>query len=168
MSAPSVDVLRDFETQLDALLEDILAPFASAPYALQVIGHGSVADQSTPRLEYEISISEPVGPQGSNLLRPETGAQTAFSATIGFRHVYDHTKTPAATLGAIRGALRTLLSPETAAITTTNLPYLEPAALTEISSSRARFTEDNSDRQLSEWVSVWSLQFFIRPDAWPS
>lgn len=168
MPAPTVEELRDFETQLEEMLAAVLAPFAAAPYGLQLIGQGSTSDQQTPRLEYEISLSEPVGPAGANLIRPETGAQTAFAATISFRHVYDHTKVRPSVAGQFRGALRTRFSPEIGAITPANLPWLEVAALTETSSARGRFKEDSTDRDLTEWVSIWSLAFMIRPDAWPS
>lgn len=167
MPAPSLAALRDFETQLDAVLADILQPYAAAPYNLQVVGHGSTETLTTPRLEFELSLGEPPGPQGSNLVRADNGAQTAFSCTLSLRLVYDHLKVTAAMLGAIRGGLRTLFSPETQAITTSNLPYLDVASLTEVSSARARFRDEETEKQLSEWVSVWAFNLYIRPTAWP-
>lgn len=166
MPAASTDELRDFETQFDALLADILDPFSAAPYSLQLATHGTTDVLLTPRFEYEFALNDPVGPEGTNLIRPNTGAQIAFSGTFSFRHVYDHTKTTAQQAAAVRGALRSLLSPETAAITSVNLPWLNITALTEVSSVRARY-RDEKEKLLSEWLSSWSLSWLIREDAWP-
>lgn len=168
MPAPSLADLRDFETQLDAAFAEIFLPYASAPYSLQVVGHGSTAELVTPRLEFELSLGEPPGPQGNNHVRADNGAQTGYSGTLSLRLVYDHLKITAATLGAIRGGLRTLLSPETQALTTSNLPYLDLPSLTEVQSARARFRDEETEKQLSEWVSVWSFNLYIRPTAWPA
>lgn len=166
MPAATAAELRDFETQFDALLAAILTVFSVAPYSLQLATHATTAELLTPRLEYEFALNDPVGPEGSNLIRPSTGAQTAFSGTFSFRHVYDHAKTTPEKAAAVRGALRTLLSPETEAITAANLPWLHVVALTEVSSVRARF-KDEKEKLLSEWLSTWSLSWMIREDAWP-
>jgi hypothetical protein len=165
--APSLAALRDFETQLDTVLATVLLPYASAPYGFQVVGHDSSQPLTTPRIEFEISLGDPPGPQGSNLVRADTGAQTAFSGTLALRLVYDQLKIPADTLGAARGSLRSLFSPETQTINATNLPYLDVCSLTEISSARARFRDEESEKLLSEWVTVWAFNLYIRPTAWP-
>ncbi|HSV73462.1 MAG TPA: hypothetical protein VLH79_06860 [Chthonomonadales bacterium] len=166
MPAASVAVLRDFETQFDDLLADLLAVFEAAPYSLQLADHTATAELTVPRLEYEFALAEPPGPAGANLTRPATGAQIAYAGQISFRLVYDHTKTTAAEAAAFRGALRTLLSPETAAIGSANLPHLEIAALTETAAARGRFTNEK-EKLLSEWYSQWAVVWYIREEAWP-
>lgn len=166
MPASSAAVLRDFESQFDTLLAAILNPFSVAPYALQLCGHNTTDVLLTPRLEYEFGMNEPIGPEAQNLIRDDNGAQTAFSGTLSFRHVYDHTKTTPAQAAALRGALRTLLSPETRTITATNLPYLEITALTEVAAARSRY-KDEKEKLLTEWLSTWGVSWMIRPGAWP-
>jgi hypothetical protein len=169
MPAPSVQALRDFEGQFDELftgIAGILAPLRSAPYSLQVAGQNTSEDLTAPRLEFEVALNDPTGPDGSNLVDPSTGAQLAFAGLWTFRHVYDHTKTTSAATGAIRGFIRTLLSPEINAITAAKLPYLDIASLTETSSLRSRFVAE-SGKQLTEWLSTWAVSWKIRQSAWP-
>lgn len=167
MPAATVAELRDFETQFAALLADLLAVFAAAPYGLQLASHDTTGELITPRLEYEFTVGEPAGPGGQSLVRPGTLAQISYAGTLSFRHVYDHAKTTEAAAGAFRGALRTLLSPETTAITHLNLPWLKIDALNETHSARLRF-KDEKEKLLSEWSSAWAVIFTIRHDAWPA
>lgn len=166
MPAPSKAALRDFESQWDACLRSILAPFASAPYTLQIAGHDTDEALVTPRLEFEFALNEPVGPESSNLVRPGTGEQAAFSGTITLRHVYDHTKLSAADAGAFRGAVRALLDPTTRAINDENLEYLLIAAMTEVAAVRTRY-KDEKEKFLSEWLTTWAVSWTIRDNAWP-
>lgn len=166
MPAPSIEALRDFETQWSDALAALLDVFTAAPYTLQVASHDTTDVLITPRLEFEFMTSEPPGPDGTILMDPVRKAQIGFRGTIAFRHVYDHAKTARATAGAFRGALRTLLSPETGAITSDVLPWLKVDALNEINSARGRF-KDEKEKLLSEWVSTWDVIFTIRDDAWP-
>lgn len=166
MPAPTVDDLRDFETQFSAALGTILTPFTIAPHSLQLASHESTEVLLTPRLEYDFQLAEPAGPEGSILLRQSTGAQISFAGTFTFRHVYDHQHTSAAAAGAVRGALRTLLSPETSVFTDGVLPWLRIDGLNEASSSRGRF-KDEKEKLLSEWFSTWAVVFSIRETGWP-
>lgn len=167
MPAATVNVLRDFETQFDALLAAILDVFSHSPYSVQLAGHNTTDVLITPRLEYDFALNEPAGPEGSNLVRPTTGAQIGFTGTLTFRLVYDHTKLLPPAVAAIRGALRTLLSPETAAITSANLPHLAVGALSELSAVRGRY-RDEKEKLLTEWMSTWGITFQIREEAWPA
>lgn len=166
MPAPSVSALRDFESQLGAALATILATFASAR-GHQLASHDTTDFLNEPRLEYEFGTNEPPGPDGTILVRPSTNAQIAFSGTLSFRQVFDHTKLTPAEAGEFRGALRTLLSPESNAFTLVVLPWLKIDALNETSSVRSRYKQEGKEKMLSEWLSTWSIIFTIREDAWP-
>lgn len=166
MPAPTAAALRDFESQFLAALAAILAPYAGAPYSLQLATHEMTEVLTVPRLEYAFAMAEPAGPEGSIMVHPQTGAQLSFAGTFNFRHVYDHQHTAPADAGALRGALRTLLSPETGAFTESVLPWLRIEGLNELSSALGRF-KDEREKLLSEWFSTWSVVFSIRPDAWP-
>lgn len=172
MPADSLAALRDFESQFSAALTTILAPFAASPYSAQLVSHDFVADEtdaelSVPRLEYDLAVGEPYGPEGAILLRPIYNCQITWSGTLNFRHVYDPRKILPATAGAFRGDLRTLLSPESNAFTVEVLPWLKIDSLNETSSVRGRF-KDDKDQQLAEWLSTWAIIWSIRHDAWPA
>lgn len=167
MPASSVHALRDFETQFAETLAAVLAVFTAAPYSFQVASHETTDVLIEPRLEFEFGTNEPPGPDGTVLVRPSTKAQIAFTGTISFRQVYDHTKLTPAQAGEFRGALRTLLSPESNAFTVEVLPWLKIDALNEVSSVRSRYKQEGKEKMLTEWLSTWAIIFTIREDAWP-
>lgn len=171
MPAASVESLRDFESHFDTLLAAILEDIADA-HSLQLAGHGTTDVLVAPRIEYEFAENEPQGPANSNLIaapgmNAPAGSQIAFSGTITIRHVYDHTKVSSANAGAVRGALRTLFSPESAAIDATNLPYFEIAALTVVGAQRGRF-KDEKEKLLTEFFMTLAVSWYIRESAWPT
>ena len=166
MPADSLSALRDFESQFAAALSEILAPFAAAPYSVQLVSHDSTADLTTPRLEFDLAVGEPAGPGGSALIHPTRKCQLAWSGTLNFRHVYDPLKVTAIVAGAFRGALRTLFDPAQDQFTLVRLPWLKIDALNETNSVRGRFKDENG-QQLADWISTWDVIWTIRDDAWP-
>lgn len=166
MPAATVAELLDFETQFDTALESVLAS-ASAPSTYQLCGATTTALLTTPRLEYELNVGGDAGPSGTTLVRAEPRDQAAYVGTLTFRFIYDHTKLSAAAAGLIRGHVRERLSPSAAALDATLLPWIEITHLTETGSARGRF-KDEQEKLLSEWVTTWSVGWYIRETAWPA
>lgn len=165
MPAASLPLLLDFESQFDTALAAILDA-ALAPSSYQFASHLTTAELTTPRLEYDLNVGADAGPSGTALVRSAPRDQAAYSGTLTFRYVYDHTKVAAAAAGLIRGYLRQRLSPSAAALDATLLPCIEITHLTETGSARGRFA-DEKEKLLSEWSSTWSVGWYIRAGAWP-
>ncbi len=171
-AAPDWPSLLDFEAQFDTALPLLLAPYAAAPYSLQLCGDLGTADKTTPRLEYGFEVGEPTGPGGEVQQRAAAALAArplAYKFTLRLLFVFDPAKVTAAQR-ALPGALRDLLAPPApgaeGAFTAVRLPWLAITALGELRAARSTYA-DESEKSLAQWSGEWEGIFSLRETALP-
>ncbi len=168
MSAPSQRDLLDYESQWDACLTTVLAPFAAVPFSFTLVPQDETGALPAQRLEYGFTLGEPAGPGRTSLQRDvltvPQGVAKNFS--LVFRFVYDRTKFTA-NAKQIRGELRRLMLPTTASFNASTLPFLKVVGLEEKRSVRGVVKGEEAAKLLSIWESTWDGIFVVRSDAHP-